>query len=169
MNGQIREIYITTKQGMPMQALSAVKAVAGMGLEGDRYAAAEGFYSGNATTPGAREITLIELESLAAAARAAGVELHGRETRRNLVTEDIRLKELLGKRFTIGEVVCEGVRDCPPCKHLDQLTGKFLMPHLVHTGGLRARIVEGGTISVGDSIEVVGDAAGPTHRAATDG
>jgi MOSC domain-containing protein YiiM len=59
---------------------------------------------------------------------------------------------LLGKRFRIGEVVCEGVRLCPPCTHLEDVTGKPVMPPLVHRGGIRARIVAGGWIRVGDAV-----------------
>ena len=147
-----------------MQALASVKAIAGAGLENDRYAKSSGFYSPTPTTPGAREMTLIAREAIDAAAEAAGVTFEPIESRRNIVTQGVDLKALLGKRFTIGAVVCEGVRDCPPCVHLDQLTGKRLMPHLVWSGGLRARIVEGGVISVGDEIVVSGEASGPVQR-----
>ena len=50
----------------------------------------------------------------------------------------------------------------PACVHLDELTGKKVMKALVHTGGLRARIVQGGTIRVGDTIEAIGPASGPS-------
>lgn len=163
MSGTIQAIYITPVASQPMRPLKSVKAIAGVGLEGDRYAAGVGFYSNNPTTPGAREVTLIAEESIEQAARDAGVTLEGRDTRRNLITRGVDLRQLLGKRFAIGEVICEGVRDCAPCIHLDALTGKRIMPHLVYSGGLRARIVEGGVISVGDAIVVTGEAEGPVH------
>ncbi len=163
MSGTIQGIFVTPVASEPMRALESVKAIAGVGLEGDRYAAGTGFYYRNPTTPGAREVTLIAEESIEQAARDAGVEFEGRETRRNLVTRGVDLRQLLGKRFIIGEVVCEGVRDCAPCIHLDALTGKRLMPHLVYSGGLRARIVKGGVIAIGDAIVVTGEAEGPTH------
>ena len=164
MSGKVQGIFIASAASDPMLALSTVRAIAGLGLEGDRYSAGVGFYSPTPTTPGARELTLIESEKIAAASQGAGVPLTGIETRRNIVTSDVDLPALLGKRFTIGQVVCEGVRDCPPCNHLDELTSKRLMPHLVRTGGLRARIVEGGTITVGDAITLVGEAEGLFHK-----
>ncbi len=84
-----------------------------------------------------------------------GIELPPIESRRNVVTRGIRLLDLIGRRFRIGEVVCEGVRPCPPCKHLEEITGKKVMRPLIHRGGVRARIVEGGWIRVGDPIQEV--------------
>lgn len=163
MKATVAGIYITGEASAPMLGVASAVAIAGKGLEGDRYAAGVGFYSPNPTTEGARELTLIEQEAIDAVRHDGGVELNGVETRRNIVTRDIRLGDLLGKRFSIGEVVCEGVRDCPPCAHLDELTGKKLMPLLVRTGGLRARIVTGGSISLGDEITIVGPSQGPAH------
>ncbi|MGD9712285.1 MAG: MOSC domain-containing protein [Thermomicrobiales bacterium] len=164
MSGKVQAIFIAPRASEPMQAVNSVEAIPGVGLKGDRYAVGAGFYSPHPTTPGAREITLIDSGEIAAASEAAGVSLSPAETRRNLVTEGVDLPSLLGKRFSIGQVVCEGVRDCPPCVHLDGLTGKRLMPHLIRTGGLRARIVDGGLIATGDSITVIGDAEGPVHK-----
>ncbi len=62
------------------------------------------------------------------------------------------MNELIGKRFRMGEVVCEGIRICEPCTYLEKLTGKRVMRPLVHKGGLRARIVSGGTVRIGDRI-----------------
>jgi len=163
VSGSVQGIFIAPVASESMQGQASVKAIAGAGLENDRYAMSSGFYSPTPTTPGARGLTLIAREAIDAAAEAAGVTFEPIESRRNIVTQGVDLKALLGKRFTIGAVVCEGVRDCPPCVHLDQLTGKRLMPHLVWTGGLRARIVEGGVISVGDEIVVSGEASGPVE------
>jgi MOSC domain-containing protein YiiM len=60
--------------------------------------------------------------------------------------------DLIGKRFTIGEVVCEGIRDCPPCVHLEELTGKTVMRAMARRGGLRANILTDGDVAVGDEI-----------------
>jgi len=150
--GEVVAIHIASAAGVPMQGLASVEAVAGEGLVGDRYRDNIGFYSPTPTDPGARELTLIEEESLAAVLREIGVVLGPEEHRRNITTRAVALEPLLGKRFRIGEVVCEGVRKCPPCKHLEEITGKKVMKALVHRGGVRARIVEGGWIRVGDPI-----------------
>jgi MOSC domain-containing protein YiiM len=148
-------IHIAPGTGLPMQPLLEAEALAGEGLRGDRYRDGIGFYSATPTDPGARELTLIEEEELSAIELDTGLSFSAHEHRRNITTRAIRLDPLLGRRFRIGEVICEGVRACPPCRHLEKVTGKMVMHAMVHRGGLRARIVEGGCIRVGDAIEVI--------------
>lgn len=145
--GRVEAICIAPEGSTAMQAVQEVQAIAGLGLSGDRYAKGSGFYSPRPTDPGAREVTLIEAETLDAVGLAAV------EHRRNLTVRGVPLSELLGKRFSVGDVVLEGVRDCPPCVHLEELTRKHhLVAALATSGGLRARIVVGGTIRVGDAV-----------------
>jgi MOSC domain-containing protein YiiM len=160
--GTVLEIFTTPVASEPMLPQTEATALAGQGLEGDRYALGVGFYSQNPITAGARELTLIDRNSISGVVAQTGVPFSTIECRRNLITTGIDLDALIGKSFTVGEAVCEGVRACPPCVHLDELTGKKVMPALVRTGGLRARIVHGGVIRVGDSIESTGPAAGPS-------
>ena len=65
---------------------------------------------------------------------------------------DVRLNNLVGKRFRIGNVECLGVELCEPCRHLQKLTRPGIIKDLIHRGGLRADILSGGTISVGDKV-----------------
>ena len=155
MSGRIEAICIASAGSAPMQSLAEVEAIEGAGLRGDRYLAKTGFYSERPTDPGAREVTLIEAEVLDRIARDNAIALGVEEHRRNLTTRGVALADLLGKRFRIGHVVLEGVKDCPPCEHLESLTGKPVIKPLVTSGGLRARIVEGGVIRVGDAIDLV--------------
>jgi MOSC domain-containing protein YiiM len=141
-----------------MTSLAEVEAIVGGGLAGDRI----GFYSERPTDPGARELTLIEGEALDRLRSEHGIELRVDEHRRNVTTRGVVLMELLGKRFRIGEVVLEGVKDCPPCEHLEGLTNKQVIRPLLKSGGLRARIVEGGVLRVGDRIERVPQAEAAT-------
>ena len=98
-------------------------------------------------------VTLIESEALAAVLRETGRELTFRESRRNLLTEGVPLTHLVGRRFAIGdEVVLEGVDLSEPCGKLERLTNRRLITVLRHRGGLECRIVEPGTIRVGDVI-----------------
>lgn len=154
MSGVVVAIHIAAGAGQPMQALTEAQAIAGEGLAGDRYRNGRGFYSPVPTDPGARELTLIEEDALAAVMQETGITLRPEEHRRNLTTRGVALDALLGRRFRVGAVLCEGVRPCPPCNHLEEVTGKPVMPPLVHRGGLRARIIEGGMIRVGDGIEI---------------
>jgi hypothetical protein len=160
--GTVLEIFTTSTASEPMVAHTKADAFAGKGLAGDRYALGAGFYSNNPITSGARELTLIDAGAIAQVTEQTGLPFSTIESRRNLITTGIDLDALIGQAFSVGEVVCEGVRACPPCVHLEELTGKKVMKALVRTGGLRARIVQGGTIRAGDAIELIGPAQGPS-------
>lgn len=148
----IESIHIAPSAGAPMQSLTDVEAVAGEGLAADRYLLKTGFYSARPTDPGAREVTLFEAETLEALEAETGIALAQNEHRRNLTTRGIALTPLIGQRFRIGDVLLEGVKDCPPCEHLDQVTGKAVLKPLLNRAGIRARVVESGVMRVGDTI-----------------
>jgi MOSC domain-containing protein YiiM len=156
--GDLEGIHVAATASAPMRTLESAELVAGVGIVGDRYAAGIGFYSPRPSDPGGREVTLIEAETLDWLAAEHRILLGPGEHRRNLTTRGVRLGELVGRRFRIGSVPLEGVRDCPPCEHLEELTGKPVLKPLVERGGLRARVLEGGTIRVGDPI-VLDDSA----------
>ena len=151
-------LHIAGKAAAPMVELSTVVAVAGRGIEGDRYFLKTGFYSDK---PGPdRELTLIELEAVEALRRDHGLVLAPGEARRNVVTEGVPLNHLVEREFAIGEVIARGIRLCEPCTHLVEVTGRRLLGPLVHRGGLRAQIVRGGRISLNDAVEPVGPSGG---------
>ena len=128
----------------PSEALAPVEtvsAVAGCGLEGDRHYRAGGQRPGNA-------LTLIEAEAL------EDVGLTGAESRRQVVVRGVRLNDLIGRRFRVGDVECVGVELCEPCLHLQSLTRPGIIDDLLHRGGLNADILSGGTISLGDAVVV---------------
>jgi MOSC domain-containing protein YiiM len=133
-----------------MQAVTAVAALAGQGLEGDRYAQKLGTFSNQAGS--GREVTLIEIEAIEALEREYGVSLTASQTRRNIVCRGVALNHLVGHEFTVGEVRLRGTRLCEPCVHMERLTVKGAVRGLIHRGGLRAEIVRGGTIRLGDVI-----------------
>jgi MOSC domain-containing protein YiiM len=119
--------------------VESVTAVAGVGLQGDRH-----FYRDGAA-PG-QALTLIEAEAL------ESVTLSGAQSRRQVVARGVRLNELLGKRFRVGEVECLGVELCEPCLHLQQLTRPGIIKDLIHRAGINADILTDGVIRVGDKI-----------------
>ena len=149
--GRVESIHIAMSAEAPVRGMAEVTAIAGVGLECDRYAARTGSFSAR-PKPG-RQITLIEAESIAALERELGMTLAPGETRRNLVTRGIALNHLVGREFTVGEVRLRGHELCEPCGDLARMTGKLqILPGLVHRGGLRAEILEGGVIRVGDEV-----------------
>jgi MOSC domain-containing protein YiiM len=134
---QVEEINIGPSDALA--PVESVQAVAGCGLEGDRH-----FRPGGQRPGGA--LTLIEAEVL----EDAG--LTGAQSRRQVVTRGVRLNDLVGRRFSVGEVECIGVELCEPCRHLQSLTRPGIIDELVHRAGLNADILTSGTISVGDQI-----------------
>ena len=151
--GQVVAIYTTQETGAPMQARDDVEAIAGVGLDGDRYAIGGGKYT-NGAADGKRAVTLIEREAVAAAGREYDVEIGEHETRRNVVTEGVPLNHLVGRTFRVGDVTLRGLKLAEPCAYLEGLTRPGVRRALVHRGGLRAEIVDGGTLRVGDPVEV---------------
>jgi MOSC domain-containing protein YiiM len=149
MTGTLVGIYTAAGEAAPMEAHDEIAAIAGAGLAGDRYAAGAGAFSDR--PGGGREVTLIAREGIAAA-NDEGVTVGEHETRRNLVTEGVDLDQLVGRTFSVGEVVLRGVRDCPPCKYLEGLTRPGVLAALKGRGGLRADIVRAGVLRVGDEI-----------------
>jgi len=149
--GSVVSIHISPAAGQPMETVPEARAVAGRGLEGDRYALGIGYYS-KTPGPGGRELTLIETETLEALG-ALGIKLSAAESRRNVATSGVPLNHLVGREFQVGTVRMLGTRLCEPCKYLDGLTQAGAMTALLHRGGLRARILTDGLIRVGDTIK----------------
>lgn len=148
-NGRIASIHIASRAKQSTHAVESVRAIPGVGLDGDRYALKQGtFYKPEPSF----ELTLIESEALEALRRDYNMELAPGETRRNLVTRDVPLNHLVGREFLIGEVRIRGIRLCEPCSHLEALAGKPVIKGLRHRGGLRAQILSEGVIRVGDSV-----------------
>lgn len=151
--GVVCSIYIAPAAASPMTAVETISAIAGQGLEGDRYNASIGTYSNHPGT--GRGVTLIELEALVALQREYGVVITSEQTRRNLVTRGVYLNHLVDREFAVGNAVLRGMRLCEPCLHLERLSVAGVMCGLIHRGGLRADIVRSGTIHEGDSITVL--------------
>ena len=146
----VEGIFTTSAAGEPMIAHTQIEAIAGKGLDGDRYTLGVGFYSDGQD---GRQLTLIEAEDLEQL-NARGVELSQQESRRNLVTRGVDLPSLIGQQFYVGSVLCEGIRMCPPCNHLEDLTRPGPLKGLARSGGIRAHILSGGTLQIGDEIRV---------------
>lgn len=135
----VEAIHLGAPQVAELWTVDSVRAVAGKGLEGDRHYHEEGAPSGQA-------LTLVEAEVVEEVGLAAG------ETRRQVTVRGVRLNELVGKRFLVGDVECLGVELCEPCSHLEKMTRPGMIKALVHRAGINADIVAGGTIRVGDSV-----------------
>jgi len=142
--GTVRWIGLRPARDVPMREADAVTAVAGGGLVGDRYKGGSG----------KRGLTLIQAEHLPAIAALAGHAAVAPATlRRNLVVSGIPLAALKGHRFRIGDVLLEGTDGCDPCSRMEDALGSGGYNAMRGMGGLCARILDGGTLRVGDAVE----------------
>jgi len=151
-HGTVVSIHVATTGAAPMKSVTTAQAVVGQGLDGDRYYSKLGTYSNQAGS--GRDVTLIEIEAIEGLKRDYEIQLDPGQARRNIVTRNVALNHLVEQEFRIGDVVLRGTRLCEPCAHMERLTVKGAMRGLIHRGGLRAEIVKGGTIQVGDLIEL---------------
>ena len=149
----IEAIYICGEEGSDQASVDAVEAVAGKGLVGDRYFGADEY-------PG-QNVTLVEAEEIERFNQEQGQSFGLDATRRNIVTRGVRLNELVGREFRIGEVLFYGVELCEPCAGLggalenDDISKAEIVRALVHKAGLRTDVREGGTLEVGMPLLVV--------------
>ena len=141
--GSVVGLLVAPDAEQPLVRVGSVNAVAGRGLEGDRYFDGRGTFGG---TGRGYELTFVEAEVL------DEVDLSWEQARRNVVTRGIALNGLVGRRFTVGTVECVGRRLAEPCSHLEKLARPGLLRPLVHRAGLRADVLRDGKISVGDSV-----------------
>lgn len=144
----VMQILVAAKRGAPMSAQQSTEALTEGGLRGDRYAQAK-----NRRSPD-YPVTFIEVDNIEAFVQATGLPLAADMPRRNIITRGIRLNELRGRRFRVGHARFEGLELCEPCSLFAKRTHREVLQFFVGKGGLRARIVLGGEIRVGDAIEV---------------
>lgn len=151
---RVVSIYTAARPGYPMQRRDEVRAVRGRGLEGDRYFNGSGRFS-ERRLPGREitELTLIESEVVQYLRLEWGLEVEEADSRRNLVTRGVELNDLVGVEFEVGEVRLRGGSLCEPCVALVKSPEhRYLLRALAHKGGLRAQILNEGTIALGDPL-----------------
>lgn len=152
----VRHIFICPAANAPMREVPEVMALAGRGLEGDRYALGTGTYS---ASPRAvkRHATLIAFDDIETAARKGGA-FSPAETRRNIVLDGITvadLNALVGRTFRLGAALLRGDEICKPCERPSLLSGKpDFAGKFEQSGGLRVEIVQDGRIAAGDELKL---------------
>ena len=152
MVGVVQEIYIASAGGVAMQKVDLVEAVAGCGLQGDRYMSRTGYWSGSDEC----QVTLIEGETLDKIAAETNLRVGNGEHRRNIITRGVRLHELRGKQFAVGDAVLEYDRPRPPCAYIQSITQPGMTRALLGpNGGICVRVVKSGVIRPSDKIEVL--------------
>ena len=148
--GKVVEIGIANIKGNQIQKVNKVEALKGKGLLNDRK-----FSENNQKK---RQITLIEIENINHFNNISNTNIHPVDFRRNIITENVRLNELVGKEFFVGNIKLKGHDLCRPCKYLqDKLKQNNFVKEFLHTGGLRCEILTSGKINVGDIIKQKND------------
>jgi MOSC domain-containing protein YiiM len=147
---KIEKIFVATKKGEAQQSVDAVRVVRDRGIEGDRN-------FGQSKYPG-RNITFVEAEAIERFNTESKLSIEISGTRRNVVTRGVRLNELVGQEFAIGDARFRGTELCEPCALLgsrlksDAITAARVVQLFVHRAGLRADVLATGTICVGDIL-----------------
>jgi MOSC domain-containing protein YiiM len=155
VSGTLLEIWSTPAAAGPMRRLSAGRLVAAAGLEGDRYALGGGTWARYPDLE--KQLTLIDADDVAAVAAETGAALTPGDTRRNLVTRGLALPDLVGRWFAVGDALLFGMKRCPPCTHLERLTGSRLVKAMAYRGGVNAAVFGGALIAEGDTIRPVSE------------
>ena len=145
---KVKKICIAKNSGDKMEDVNQIEVIANKGIVNDRY-----FKDSNESD---LQITLIESENIDYYNRISNSQMPYINFRRNVITREIELNNLVSKYFFIGEVKLLGIRLCNPCKYLqDMLNDKSLVKKLINRGGLRCEIITDGKISTNDIIKII--------------
>lgn len=154
-SGTVEAIHLVDTCGGEPRAVDAAEAIAGLGLAGDRYVV-QAERAGGMVSPD-KQLTLIGVEAIEDARDRSGVEIPSGASRRNVTVRGVPLNDLVGRTFRIGGVRLKGIEPCDPCGYLEKTSGLAGVTRaLVDQGGLRAEVLAGGPIRIGDAV-------GPDH------
>ena len=143
--GKVVQIGIADAKGSPIKSVNNIEILKDKGILNDRK-----FKENNQKE---RQITLIEIENINHFNDISKTNIRPIDFRRNIITENIKLNELVGKEFFVGEIKLKAHDLCRPCKNLQEtLQQKNTVEELLHTGGLRCEILSSGKICVDDQI-----------------
>jgi MOSC domain-containing protein YiiM len=141
---RVAAIHVAKGRRLPMRAVARVEAEAGRGIVGDRYHGSRH-----------RHVSVQSATALAEAAAAYGREVPWELTRRNVTVEGLdAIPTTPGTRLRVGGALLEVVRVAAPCKLLDDTIGRGAQEALRRRGGTVFRVLESGSIGVGDGVEL---------------
>ena len=144
--GEVAWIGIRRARAKDLEFVEEVKAIAEQGLEGDHYS----------SRSGKRQVTLIQQEHIMAVASMQGQSgIDPGLLRRNIVVKGLNLLALKDKKFRLGDAVLEYSGLCHPCSRMEENLGDGGYNAMRGHGGITARIVSTGSITLGSTLEVL--------------
>ena len=145
--GKVYKLGITGNNNKKIQEVESIEVVANKGVIGDRH-----FKDYNDPYC---QLSLIESENIDQYNTKYGLNISYVDFRRNIITKEIELNNLIGKKFFIGKVEVEGIDLCRPCRHLtEMLNQENVLKEFLRKGGLRCRILTSSQINIGDKIKI---------------
>lgn len=145
--GRLVSIGLRPERRAPLVAVDRAELSVAEGLIGDHY-------QGKSKK---RQLTLIQAEHLGSvSSMLGGKTIDPLLTRRNLVITGVNLLAFKGRRFSIGEVVLEMTGPCEPCSRMEENFGPGGYNAMRGHGGICAKVIHGGAISVGDEVKLTG-------------
>ena len=144
---QVFKLGITSNNNKKIEEVDSIEVLANKGVVGDRH-----FDDYNDPYC---QLSLIESENIDYYNAKSGLNIPYIDFRRNIITKGIRLNDLVGKKFLVGEVELEGIDLCRPCRHLCELLDQDnIIKEFLRRGGLRCQILSSSSIEVGNKIKV---------------
>ena len=147
MIGTVSALYIGPEHGAPQHSIDRAELRVGTGMVGDRHAGADGGV-----------VSLIEASAIERVNAETGLKISTADTGRNIETRGVDLNALVGARFELGEALLECFELCEPCVSLGArlstagVSAPDIVKALAHGAGIRARVIRGGSIRVGDPV-----------------
>jgi len=144
---EVFKIGITDKNNQQIKEVNSINVLANKGILGDRH-----FQEFNDPF---NQLSLIESENIDYYNIKYGLNIPYKDFRRNIITKGVKLNDLVGKKFQIGDVKVEGIDLCRPCRHLcEVLNQDNIIKEFLRRGGLRCQILSSSSIEVGSKIKI---------------
>ena len=144
---KILKIGISNLNNQQINEVDSIQVLANKGVVGDRH-----FSEFNDPY---NQLSLIESENIDFYNLKYGLNIPYLNFRRNIVTKGVKLNDLVGKKFLVGNVKLEGIDLCRPCRHLaETLNQDNIIKEFLRSGGLRCQILSSSSIKVGDEIMI---------------
>ena len=145
---KILKIGISNLNNQKINEVDSIQVLANKGVVGDRH-----FSEFNDPY---NQLSLIESENIDFYNLKYGLNIPYLNFRRNIVTKGVKLNDLVGKKFLVGNVKLEGIDLCRPCRHLTEVLNQDnIIKEFLRKGGLRCQVLSSSKINIGDRIKVL--------------